>query len=698
MALFNRKAKAKVAEENDGQTQKEKVRWSKRPANTAFKQQRLKAWQPILTPKAVLPTLFLIGIIFAPIGALIVWGSGKVTTISLDYTQCDANAPTDGSFVFMPSSDYDYALSTSHKSSQSSIAAPTWSFTNDSSRAVGREAQCVIEFDVPYDLGPGVFLYYKLTNYYQNHRRYVQSLDSEQLKGDTRSVDDINSGDCKPITSADGKAYYPYTYAGVTLLNPPNGASNSTYSFSESGISWSGNAKSYVTAPPGSPSDYLPPPNWAKSYPNNYTDSFPDLASDEHFQVWMRVAALPTFRKLWGRNDNDVMTQGRYRIVANMNYPVKQFKGTKSIVISTVSWIGGKQPFLGWAYIAAAILAAYNRDRYKTHVCRVSSIEYVDGEKSDWPGDFGSTTTSSASSNPFILVHTAQSAVRYRGSNSPPEPVEYGFRLLEKDRSIRGHMDPEMDQVAFGETSTATKDTENTVQGVLSSWVSRAQAIADRAQTQQMSRAVLSSSDNDRYNTFATRVECLGRLERLTAGLFRILGLTALPSIISHQAQQIQVLQEKITELEDSTRPQGGNPPNMADRMDQIEQSYSRHSAKIRKLQTQVGAAEFDAERKERRMAENIKSQVQNLLEEQARTDHVVKSKQQSWSDEDQQMSTELSTLHSAAAFLAKVQRSNGDNTSGDSLTPATQEAAKYQTGQGLRTRDSISEKRRGRY
>jgi hypothetical protein len=49
--------------------------------DTAFKQQRLKAWQPILTPKTVLPTLFIIGIIFAPIGALLIWGNSLVRLI-----------------------------------------------------------------------------------------------------------------------------------------------------------------------------------------------------------------------------------------------------------------------------------------------------------------------------------------------------------------------------------------------------------------------------------------------------------------------------------------------------------------------------------------------------------------------------------------------------------------------------------------
>lgn len=60
-----------------GSTEK-KTFAARKPANTAFKQQRLKAWQPILTPKTVLPTFFLVGLIFAPIGAVLYYYASRV--------------------------------------------------------------------------------------------------------------------------------------------------------------------------------------------------------------------------------------------------------------------------------------------------------------------------------------------------------------------------------------------------------------------------------------------------------------------------------------------------------------------------------------------------------------------------------------------------------------------------------------------
>ena len=47
--------------------------------DSAFKQQRLPAWQPILTAGTVLPTFFVIGVAFIPIGIGMMYFSSNVS-------------------------------------------------------------------------------------------------------------------------------------------------------------------------------------------------------------------------------------------------------------------------------------------------------------------------------------------------------------------------------------------------------------------------------------------------------------------------------------------------------------------------------------------------------------------------------------------------------------------------------------------
>lgn len=65
----------------------------------------------------------------------------------------------------------------------------------------------------------------------------------------------------------------------------------------------------------------------------------------------MRTAALPSFRKLYGKIETDLEADETITVVIQNNYNTYSFDGRKKLVLSTVSWIGGKNNFLGKMYL-----------------------------------------------------------------------------------------------------------------------------------------------------------------------------------------------------------------------------------------------------------------------------------------------------------------------------------------------------------
>ena len=61
------------------------------------------------------------------------------------------------------------------------------------------------------------------------------------------------------------------TYTPLNLTTD----TGTTYTFSERGIAWPGEAKKYTDKPDYNLDEIVPPPNWRDRYPNNYTEDNP---------------------------------------------------------------------------------------------------------------------------------------------------------------------------------------------------------------------------------------------------------------------------------------------------------------------------------------------------------------------------------------------------------------------------------------
>lgn len=319
--VINRKQEEETQE-------KETAKKKKKPSSSPFHQQRLFAYKPVLTPQKAIPFLLFMGLLFIPLGIVFLLTSNSIVEYVLDYTDCMTQAPEGP----------DFADSKRHFE---------W-------RRSG--SQCFLRLTTTSrkPMGSPVFLYYQLVNFYQNNRLYAKSMNYEQLMGKPLSPEKLK--DCEPLVGPTGDSvYYPCGLVANSFFSDE--ISVDGHDFSATGIALPYDRKMYGKSKYDLGKIKVhPPKSWDKSGldlgPDGSYRTLPALEADERFQNWMRISGLSTFRKLYGRYEGVIPERTTLTIAVTYRYDVLQYGGRKAVVLSTASWMGGKNRFLGYAYIS----------------------------------------------------------------------------------------------------------------------------------------------------------------------------------------------------------------------------------------------------------------------------------------------------------------------------------------------------------
>ncbi|XP_074550591.1 transmembrane protein 30C [Halichoeres trimaculatus] len=318
---------------------------ARRPDNSAFKQQRLPAWSPMLTANTVLPFFYFMALICLLLGVWLLLTVQSTQEIKLDYTE-----------------------------------AGTCDICFEKRKNVSNADQpctCTVMFPVEKALKGDVFFYYGLRNFHQNLRRYMDSRDDGQMVGrltrlkspSTYCQPFLNDHKGRPIAPCGAVANSMFNDSFTLTYHSPKGRT-APVPLLRKGITWYTD-KNIKYRNPRKENLTLAevfegtakPPYWKNHvYELDTHDPNNNGFINDDLIIWMREAAFPNFKKLYGvlYRSNQPFTKGlpvgNYSIDISYNFPTKYFRGRKEVVLTTLTWFGGQNHFLPIAYLVTSSL------------------------------------------------------------------------------------------------------------------------------------------------------------------------------------------------------------------------------------------------------------------------------------------------------------------------------------------------------
>eukprot|EP00759_Apiculatamorpha_spiralis_P053138 PhF_6_TR6110/c0_g1_i2/m.9007 len=314
------------------------------PHEGDFKQQNLSAWNPEYSPAHVTCTMIFVAVVLIPVGAMILIANSNTPEVIVDYGSVQNCKYDDNIFV-------------------------------DAGLGLRKPVGCKpiqIRFEITQTMSAPVLMYYKLTNFYQNYRRYAKSRSDRQMLGEDATMSDIE--DCKPFHLVAGRKIYPCGAIAWSMFNDSlrlyrvTGATTqelicdsdlvATKNFCrKNGISWSGDRDIFAALTPaiaakrGDTVTNLGVANHENIYvKNGWYENEPGHSiphpNDEDFLVWRKTSSKPTFQKPFRYIDTD-LTPGMYMLEVTQKFPTSEFGGGKAMVLSSEGWIGAKDTTTG---------------------------------------------------------------------------------------------------------------------------------------------------------------------------------------------------------------------------------------------------------------------------------------------------------------------------------------------------------------